>query len=105
MTGLGRIEVEGAAQVTPDPEAREDAERRRDWHRQQHAEEAEGGAPGQKREDDKHVVQLHPVAEQPRIDDVAFEDLAQEEDRSDIGDPVPVRKLGDGETDRELPRR
>ena len=73
--------VKPAVAVLRHAKARQHAERRRHRHRDQHADEAEDRAEGRQREQQPDRVQPDRLADQPRGQDVALDELAQREDR------------------------
>ncbi len=94
-----RVGVQRAGQVAPQPEPRQHADHRGHRHRQQHAQEAEHGAAGEQREDHPHRVQLHPVAQEARVDHVALQQLPGDEHRHHLRHPRPGRELRQRQAD------
>ena len=78
--------VERRFQVAVDGEAHQHRDRRGRRHGDQQADEAEQRAEGKQREHQPDRMQADALADQPRLQDVALDELADEEHQRDRAD-------------------
>ena len=94
--------VEIALKVSRKRKADKHADGSSGRHRDQQADEAEQRAEGEQREHQPDRMQADALADELRLQDVAFEELAAEEDAEHSDDPDIIRpELDDRHTDRQ----
>src|SRR5579875_280508 len=96
----GKFQIDRACHRSAQPKADQHADCGRGEYRKQDAKEAKRRPAGEQGENHPHGMQFHPIAQETRIDHIAFEDLPNNEYGDDPKNATPCRELCESESDR-----